>query len=217
MRSQAQLGNEGVSGLGNEDETNFMTFLEIYTEGFDRLGLGASEVPAGVLTMMKRFANEAAQFVAVSLRLPELEKSAGITFATSGITSLPSWVAWVTEVYNVAGAPLEQKSPRSFEDLYRGDTTAATDPSVFRVEGMDASGNLQISTWPVIASTRAGTVKGMRRIAVMSADGDIPEIPSEKHFLIVDRMVALFREWEESESASLALNRSESGIQKVQV
>ncbi|MCC6156082.1 MAG: hypothetical protein IT367_20120 [Candidatus Hydrogenedentes bacterium] len=191
-----------------------MTFLELYTEGFDRMGVTVAEADADDLSMMKRFANEAAQFVAVALRLPELEKSAGITFLTSGLTALPSWVAAVNEVYNVSNVPLDKKEPRTFEDLYRGDTTAATDPSVYRVEGMDASGNLQISTWPVISSTRAGTVKGIRRIAVMSADGDVPEIPAEKHFLIVDRMVALYREWEESEAAGIAGSRSESGIQR---
>ncbi|MCC6798310.1 MAG: hypothetical protein IT366_24570 [Candidatus Hydrogenedentes bacterium] len=192
-----------------------MTFLEIYTEGFDRMGVGVSEADAEDLAMMKRFANEAAQYVAVALRLPELEKSAGITFQTSGLTALPSWVAAVTYVLNASGVPLDMKTRTNFNDLYRGDTTAATDPSACCVEGMDASGNLQVRTWPVINSTRAGTVEGMRRIAVMVADGDVPEIPSEKHFLIVDRMVALFREWEESEAVGVAQSRSESGIQRV--
>jgi len=192
-----------------------MTFLEIYTEGFDRMGVPVASASAADLAMMKRFANEAAQFVAVSAKWPELDKSAAITFLTSGLTALPSWVSDVTAVLNINGRPLAMKDRRAFDDLYRGDTTAATDPLVCCVEGMDASGNLQLSHWPVIAGTRAGTVKGLRRIAAMVGDADVPEIPGEMHFLIVDRMVALYREWEESDASMVAMQRSDGGVQRV--
>jgi len=173
---------------------------------FGELGLTAESV------LVARSVNEAAQAVAMAANWRELEKTASITFLASGLTALPSWVRDVTAVLNASGVPLDGKDRESFDDLYRGDGTTASDPSVYCVEGLDASGNLQVSTWPVIASTKAGTVKGLRRLTVMAADGDVCELPVEMHYLVVDRAVALLREWEESEMAQTAQARADSNL-----
>ena len=183
-----------------------MNFGEIKQALYDRLG-GTYET-----TLVGRIVNEALQTVAAGGKWRELEKSASITFLTAGETVLPSWVRDVLELDDDTGAPLDEKDRDAWEDLYQGDTTAGTRPSAFCVRGMDASGNLMVATWPVIAGTVAGTVRGLRRPAVLAADGDVPELPLELHARVLDEAVARLREWEESDMASLGLERSAAGV-----
>lgn len=170
-----------------------MTFLEICTDVYDRMGV------TGNTDLVKRLVNEAVQVVATRAKLGLLEQSWAVTFSATGVTALSAEVMDVLSVLNDANVPLDEKDRDAFEDFYRGDVTAGSKPTVFCLSGTSKTdGAIQISTWPVITAA-TGFVRGLRRVKVMTADADIPEVPSELHWQIVDEAVARMREWEESE------------------
>lgn len=183
-----------------------MNFGELKQELYDRLG-GTYET-----TLVERFVNEATQRVAASGKFRELEKSASISLLAAGTTQCPSWVRDVIEIDDDNGKPLKQKDRDAWEDLYQEDgRSGAARPTAFCVRGMDASGTLTVETRPLTVGAVSGTVRGLRRPATMTGDSDVPELPAELHWSIVDAAVAMLREWEESDMASLATERAVGG------
>lgn len=192
-----------------------MTFGEIKQALYDRVGLQNFTPTAAWIVTVERIVNEAANKVASSKKWLWLEDDQTNLTMVSGTKSylVDPTIADVLELIDQNGAPLSEVSRDTFEDAYRGDTSAAADPTRFTVDGMDGdTRSIKVTVWPEPNEASTVTVRGLRRVAAMTADADVPEVPDELHHLIVDQAVALIREFEESPLAELAMVKAGQGI-----
>lgn len=192
-----------------------MTFAELKQALFDRLGDQEFTPLDSTVTTVERIVNEAANKVASSQKwywLEDAQKSIAMVDGTSSYF-LDATIGDIVELINGSGDPLSEVARDTFEDLYRGDSTAAANPTRFTVDGMQGSSRkIGITVWPEPSGASTVTIRGYRRIAEMTADSDVPEIPDELHHLIVDQAVALLREYEESPMAELAFAKASQGL-----
>lgn len=191
-----------------------MTFGEIKQAVFDRYGAQEFDPSAALIITVERMVNEAANKVASSEKWVWLEDAQTDIDMVDGTKSYfaDATIADILELIDANGSPLSEVARDTFEDLYRGDSTEAAAPTRFCVDGMDgATRAIGVTVWPTPNAASTLTVRGYRRIAKMTADADVPEIPDELHHLIVDHAIALFREFEESPMAELAYVKTGQG------
>ncbi len=192
-----------------------MTFGQIKQALFDRLGDQEFTPLATTITTVERIVNEAANKVASAKKwywLEDAQTDITMVDATQSYFVDDS-ISDILELMDQNGDPLREVARDTFESLFRGDSTAAADPTHFTVDGMEGSTRkIGVSVWPIPNAGSTVTVRGYRRVVAMTADADVPEIPDELHQLIVDQAVALLREFEESPLAELAFQKASQGI-----
>lgn len=108
--------------------------------------------------------------------------------ATTGstlISNLPSDFGIVLGLWRADGMPLVWMPPKQFEDLYQGATDSAA-PAFYTVI------NQVIYVGPTSNETSTSyLLLYEKRLTLLSADADVPAIPSEHHYLLVVGALAL--------------------------
>lgn len=174
-----------------------MTFLEIQTECYDRLRIPTPD--ATITALVKRMVNNAVRKMSTYRNWPWMETSTSLSISNATRAyALSATEAFVLGIHDSSGVPLNEVSRDTYFDMYRGDATTGS-PTVFAVDGMNTSNVLTIQVWPVPTGSATLTVRCRRRVADLSADGDIPNIPTQYHYALVSLSAAMVREWEQSE------------------
>ena len=176
-----------------------MTFLQLQTECYDRLG--APTPDSATTALVKRMVNSAINEFCTFKNWDWMETSASLSIsnATRGYT-LASTVGKVVGIHDSNGAPLTEVSRDTYYDMYRGDATTGS-PTHYCVDGADDTNTyVTIQVWPVPTGSATLTVRNRRRLTDLSSDGDIPKIPPQYHWVLVDLAVARIREFENDQA-----------------
>lgn len=192
-----------------------MTFGQIKQALLDRLGNQEFSELASTTVTVERIVNEATQKIASAKKwiwLEDAQKSIAMVGGTKSYF-IDDTISDLLELIDANGAPLSEVARDTFEDLYRADTSTAANPTRYTVDGMaGTTRKIGITVWPTPSESSTVTIRGNRRVADMSSDSDVPEIPDELHHLIVDQAIALLREFEESPMAEFTMIKAGQGI-----
>lgn len=170
-----------------------MTFGNLKQRVYDVLGL------TDETTMVESIVNEVAQEVATAAPWRFLREKADQAFTTS-VTyyTCGTRVAHVIDLHASDGTPLDIVHQDTFDDLYRSDTSTAAAPSVACIEGHESTGSCAaaFTVWPSPSALSTGTLWFLRRVAWMTTDADVPEIPSQWHPVIEEGSIARYAKHE---------------------
>lgn len=178
-----------------------MTFGEMRQALWDRLGL------TGEQTMIERLINSGKDRFVTAYKWPYLETSTDQLF-TSGTRSYtaPTDCRHILSLHGPSGTPLDGDISREEYDLvFRGDTSTATVPTVFREQGaVSTTQRIQFHVWPNPTTNTTGSMRYLTRPADILTTGTnsvYDYIPAAHHFAIVDAAEASFAEYEERQDA----------------
>lgn len=188
-----------------------MTFGELKQRVYDKLGLTAEE------TMVESMVNEALQEVATAAPWRFLmEQEDQLWTSSQTLYTTGARVGYVIELHDSSGNPLDIVDRQLFKDLYRGDTSTAASPSVAFLNGTSSSGTpVSFQVWPTPASNSTGKRLFLRRIAELTTTADVPEIPTQWQYLIVDGALARFAGHESDTQLQEIKTEFEAGLQKM--
>ena len=175
------------------------TFLQMRTHVDDEAGMTLDA------DMVKRWVNDAYFEVQAAAKFPWRIRTKSVnTTASQPYVLLGDEVDDVISVLWAGSPPLQQWHPDAFADLFEGDTTETatgpTDCSVLRTDTTDTD-DPALFIWPLTDGVEALAIRYVTRVAEMSADGDIPDMPISWHWLIIDGALAKLRRWEDDPSA----------------
>ena len=171
-----------------------MTFLELQTECYDRLRIPTPD--ATITALVKRMVNNATRKASTYRNWPWMETSVSLSISSSTRAyTLGATCGFILNMHDSNGVVLNEVSRDTYFDMYRGDATTGS-PTVFCVDGMDTSNLVTVQVWPVPTGSATLTVRCRRRVADLSSDGDIPNIPTQYHYALVSLAAAMVREWE---------------------
>lgn len=185
-----------------------MTFGAIKQAVYDLLGL------TGETTMVERLVNSGKDMLVQRYKWPWLEASANQLWTTSQRAyTMSTDVGHIIGLYTSTGTPLDGEVDRkTYDELYRADTSTAANPEVWIEEGATSTGAINIHVWKTPSGNSTGTVRYIKRVPDVSTDGSsFQQIPVTHHFCIAEYAAALFREWEgETEKATMIMARANS-------
>ena len=108
-----------------------------------------------------------------------------VTSGSASVTGLPADFGVAVGLWRADGYPLRYMAPKAYENTYAGATDTAA-PTFYTII------NASILVGPVSNETSSSyTLLYEKRLTPLVADGDVPAIPSQHHYLLVVGALAL--------------------------
>ena len=165
-----------------------MTFAEMVTRLQDHLGLTGT-LATGTRNRLDRLVNDGKDRVVSAYKWHWLETSATQLF-TSGTRAYQVTTACVeiVSLEDFSGNAIRKVERDTYDEMHRPSTSTGAAPSVYTVQGWQASGAQSIHVWPNPSGNTAGTLRYIPKIASLSSANDTLSydyMPSTFHFAVV--------------------------------
>lgn len=191
-----------------------MTFLEMKTALYDRLGL------TGETALVERLVNEGKDMYVTARKWGHLESSTTQlwTSGTRAYTAIGA-VDHITALEGSTGQEVNGDIHMdTYKALYRPDTSTAKTPTVYVEEGATIGAAKNFNVWPSPSENSSGTMRFLVRVpdlATASDSSPFDHIPSNHHFVILGAAEILFAEYENDQQAVLLRSQWEQDITRL--
>lgn len=200
-----------------------MTFAEMITRLQDRLGL-TSTLDSSTRNRLDRIVNDGKDRVVAAFKWHWLETSATQLF-TSGTRNYQVTTACleVISLEDFSGNAIRKVERDTYDEMHRPSTSTGV-PTVYTLQGWQASGAQSLHVWPNPSANTAGTLRYVPKIASLSSANDtlsFDYMPVTHHFAVVKAAeVEFYRQEGQSDMVQTAneeladeINRLAGGIE----
>jgi hypothetical protein len=200
-----------------------MTFAEMITRLQDRLGL-TSALDSGTRNRLDRVLNDGKDRVVAAFKWHWLETSATQLF-TSGTRNYQMTTACieVISLEDFSGNAIRKVERDTYDEMHRPSTATGT-PTVYTLQGWQASGAQSLHVYPSPSANTSGTLRYIPRISSLTSANDtlsFDYMPITHHFAVVKAAeVEFYRQEGQADMAQTAeaqlqdeINRLAAGVQ----
>lgn len=179
-----------------------MTFNEMVVAVQDHLGISG-----GQTTLVEQKLNAGKDRYVHAAKWPHLESSDTQLFSTDiREYAAPVLCESIVGIEDATGNRVVRQERDTYDELYRPDTSTATEPSVYTEEGSDVDAIHQFHVWPKPSGNSSGKIRYLVRVPdLTSTVGTYDHVPEAHHFVILKAAEVEFHKWEgQMDKAALA-------------